>query len=234
MDNQQFGMQPMGQSMGQAYGQPMGQPYGMAPQQPSRTTTYVLVAIAIALLLYVFLNVSNSDPGILTSEQQATQNAAAEAKANAAAMEQAAAAATAQATGGTVVTQPPITVQPPAVAVPQASGPPVVVQPPPVVVQPPPIVVPQTYPTQWQCLPGFSEVLRRENNANRDLSCASVNGRDCYRAGGTCEQSLAQVRAMASVNTLTCGDDHRSKHGRTGYGWPEHWCTRADPLISKA
>lgn len=130
----------------------------------SNTATYVLAVMAVILLLYIYLNISKSNP----------------------------------ADGDKPVTP--------------------------------------VYPTPWQCLPGFAQVLRREDNALKDVACASLDGgRSCYLGQAAnidpCEENLKFLETATGVTSLTCGEQMFGRQQETGYSKPTHWCARASTVI---
>lgn len=96
---------------------------------------------------------------------------------------------------------------------------------------PPPATPPaNSFPTAWQCLDGIDTPLRRENNLAKDVSCMSVNGKDCLW-GGCAEQIKSHSNNPANIQPLTCGAPHQALYGITGYDTQGHWCDVGANLI---
>jgi hypothetical protein len=90
------------------------------------------------------------------------------------------------------------------------------------------------YPTEWACVAGVDTPIRRENNANNDISCMSENAKDCV--WGNCEEKLllyAIPENAEKIKPLVCGAMHTAEYGGPGYGTPEHWCEMGNGLIAK-
>jgi hypothetical protein len=74
----------------------------------------------------------------------------------------------------------------------------------------------------WRCLPGVKTPLRLWKG---DLQCASRDGRNCL--WDVCSGEAAKTTLWTgkdALTPLTCGADHKAKHGTTGYDTPQHWC----------
>jgi hypothetical protein len=81
--------------------------------------------------------------------------------------------------------------------------------------------------TCWKCQawPGAQAFTPVRRNAAGDIECASTNGRDCLYFSQTksdCERRLGSV--PIETKPLTCGPNHRSQWGISGYDVPTHWC----------
>lgn len=87
------------------------------------------------------------------------------------------------------------------------------------------------YPTDWQCVAGIDTPIRRENNANNDISCMATNGKDCL--WGNCASQLSANMNATNLKPLTCGAPHQALYGITGYDTTGHWCANGLNLIPK-
>jgi hypothetical protein len=81
--------------------------------------------------------------------------------------------------------------------------------------------------TCWKCQawPGAQAFTPVRRNTTGDIECASTNGRDCLYFSQTktdCERRLGSV--PTETKPLTCGPNHRTQWGITGYDIPSHWC----------
>lgn len=82
--------------------------------------------------------------------------------------------------------------------------------------------------TKWACVGDITVPIRRL--ANGDIQCMSENGRDCYWSVNN-EGCKASLLAPPST-TFTCGDQHKSVWGVTGYDDPTHWCAKGKTLLN--
>lgn len=85
----------------------------------------------------------------------------------------------------------------------------------------------QSFPTNWECVPGYSSPMRLD--INKDVQCMSYNTRDCIW-GGNC---IYTKNIVDNIKPLTCGTDHNSKWGGTGYDNRYHWCYIARNYLNK-
>lgn len=74
---------------------------------------------------------------------------------------------------------------------------------------------------QWRCVPGIYFPIRYVNG---DVQCLSTDGINCMGQGS--DAGCAALQIPANANPLTCGADHLSKWGSTGYDNPAHWCNK--------
>ena len=95
----------------------------------------------------------------------------------------------------------------------------------------PVIPAPAAYPSPWKCNAGIDVPLRRENNANKDISCMSLNAKDCL--WGSCATKLAQYKNDPNLKPLACGAGHQAAWGSPGYNNPAHWCYKGNNMVPK-
>lgn len=72
----------------------------------------------------------------------------------------------------------------------------------------------QNCPGQWICLQGIETPIRISANC-KDPECMSEDGINCI------------IGCPKQIKPLTCGQDHNTIHGMTGYDMPGHWCTKS-------
>jgi hypothetical protein len=82
------------------------------------------------------------------------------------------------------------------------------------------VAVPVSLESPWQCLSGVKVPLRV--NIYGDVECYSQNDRHCM--WGTCDTSKIAEAITHSSTSLSCGAEHLTKHGMTGYAESNHWC----------
>jgi hypothetical protein len=88
------------------------------------------------------------------------------------------------------------------------------------------------YPTNWSCVGDIDVPIRRESNANNDISCLSTDGLNC--AWGGCASRLAEFSSRQNeLKPLVCGAMHQGFYGDTGYDNPIHWCFKGNAGIPK-
>jgi len=75
------------------------------------------------------------------------------------------------------------------------------------------------YSTKWTCLNGINVPVRL--NSSGDVQCAATDGRNCLW-GDSCNASTLPD----NLKPLTCGSDHNSQWGGTGYSDKNHWCNK--------
>jgi len=98
----------------------------------------------------------------------------------------------------------------------------------------PPASLAPKYPTKWTCAQDIDVPIRREDNANNDISCLSENAKDCL--WGDCNEKLRAYSLPENVNKvrpLVCGTMHESIYGETGYTRPIHWCYKGNLQVPK-
>ena len=88
------------------------------------------------------------------------------------------------------------------------------------------------YPTDWSCVGDIDVPLRRESNANNDISCLATDGKNCLWGG--CASRLAEFSSRQNeLNPLVCGAMHQGFYGETGSDNPIHWCFKGNAGIPK-
>ena len=94
---------------------------------------------------------------------------------------------------------------------------------------PPPAPPASLAPTEWTYVQDIDVPIRREDNANNDMSCLSENTKDCL--WGDCNEKLRAYSLPENVNRvnpLVCGTIHESIYGETGYTRPIYWCYKGN------
>lgn len=97
---------------------------------------------------------------------------------------------------------------------------------------------PELKPSEWQCLPGFNVPIRREANAEQDISCMSEDAVNCLWTSDSCPTKLqvySKPEMVNKIKPLFCGAMAKSIYGITGYeeSNPNHWCYIGNKSIGK-
>jgi hypothetical protein len=85
----------------------------------------------------------------------------------------------------------------------------------------------------WSLVKGIPVAVRI--NQNGDLECAATNGIDCLWRGSE-DEVLADINnpSFNASAPLSCGQDHKSKWGGSGYNDGNHWCLKAMSQLNPA
>jgi hypothetical protein len=84
--------------------------------------------------------------------------------------------------------------------------------------------------TPWKCFvtneQGHSLIARLD--AHGDAQCLSKDGKSCmwFKSNEECGEQYVDKMSMPNLKSVTCGDEHKSLYGKTGYEDPNHWCSK--------
>jgi len=81
--------------------------------------------------------------------------------------------------------------------------------------------------TEWKCYPGIDVPLRV--NSGGDVECMSMDNANCLWSDNCA--AVLSAYSSATLNPLSCGQEHRNVWGGPGYDTPAHWCYKGWELI---